>query len=86
MINAFIIQDGNILYSVIINNEINIFDMPSVQLSARLLEHDEVFDKLKKIKNYTVQAEIIVLGDVHSVFQAPPLYELLNATIDYPSD
>ena len=50
MINAFIIQDGNILYSVIINNEINFFDMPSVQLSARLLEHDEVFEQFKKLK------------------------------------
>ena len=50
MINAFIIQDGNLLYSVIINNEINIFDMPSVQLSARILEHDEVFEQFKKLK------------------------------------
>ena len=47
MIDAFIIQSGDLLDSVIINNEINIYDMPEVQLPALLLEHDEVFEQFK---------------------------------------
>ena len=47
MIDAFIIQAGGLLDSVIINKEITISDMPAVQLSALLLEHDKVFEKLK---------------------------------------
>ena len=41
MIDAFIIQAGDILDSVVINNEINISGMPAVQLSVLLLEHEE---------------------------------------------
>ena len=43
MIESFIIQAGYILDSIIINKKITISDMPVVQLSAILLEHDEVF-------------------------------------------
>ena len=43
MIDTFIIQSSNLLDSVIVDNEINISDMPEVQLVALLLEHDEVF-------------------------------------------
>ena len=46
MIDAFIIQYGDLLDSVIINNKITISEMPEVQLSALLVEHDEVFEKL----------------------------------------
>ena len=45
MIDDFIIQAGDLLDSVIINNEITISEMPVVQLSALLLEHDEVFEQ-----------------------------------------
>ena len=45
MIDSFIIQDGDLLDSVIINKEITISEMPAVQLSALLLEHDEVFEQ-----------------------------------------
>ena len=45
MIDAFIIQAGDILDSVIINDKINIYEMPVVQLSDLLLKHDEVFDQ-----------------------------------------
>ena len=48
-IDAFIIQAGDLLDRVIINNEITISEMPSVQLLDPLLEHDEVFEQLKKI-------------------------------------
>ena len=53
MIDAFIIQDSmiqsvDILDSVIINNEITIYEMPEVQLLALILEHDEVFEQFKK--------------------------------------
>ena len=48
MIEAFIIKSGYLLNIVIINNEITISDMPAVQLSALLIEHDEVFEQLKK--------------------------------------
>ena len=47
MIDAFIIQSGDILDSVIINNEIAISDMPAVQLSDLLIEHDKVFEQFK---------------------------------------
>ena len=45
MIDAFIIQDEDILYSIIINNKITISEMPAVQVSALLLEHDEFFEQ-----------------------------------------
>ena len=48
MIDAFIVQSGDILDSIIINIEITIYDKPVVQLLALLLEHDEVFEQLKK--------------------------------------
>ena len=43
MIDAFIIQAGYQLRSVIINNEINISELIAVQLSALFIGHDEVF-------------------------------------------
>ena len=48
MIDTFLIQAEDLLDSNIIKNKINISEMPSVQLSALLLEHDEVFEQLKK--------------------------------------
>ena len=35
-------------------------------------------------KDDIFQAEIRELGDAHDICQVPPLYELLNATIDEP--
>ena len=40
IIDAFIIQAGDILDSFIIDNEITISDIPAVQISDLLLEHD----------------------------------------------
>ena len=48
MIDAFIIQYGYILDSVIINNKITISEMPVVQLLDLLLERDDFFEQLKK--------------------------------------
>ena len=45
MIHAFIIQAGDPLDTVIINNDITISEMPVVQLYALLIEHDEVFEQ-----------------------------------------
>ena len=45
MIDAFIIQAGDIFNSIIINNKINISKIPVVQLLALLLEHYEVFEQ-----------------------------------------
>ena len=45
IIEAFIIQAGYLLDSVIINNKITISEMSAVQLSALLLEHDEIIEK-----------------------------------------
>ena len=45
MIDDFIIQAGYLLDSVIIIKEITIYEMPLVQISALLLEHDEVFEQ-----------------------------------------
>ena len=45
MIDNFVIQAGDILDKVIINNKITIYDMPAVQILALLLEHDEVIEK-----------------------------------------
>ena len=44
MIDAFIIQDEDLLDSVIIENKITISEMSAAQFSALLLEHDEVFE------------------------------------------
>ena len=49
IIDNFIIKSGDILDSVIINNEITISEMPAVQLLDLLHEHDEVFEKFKKL-------------------------------------
>ena len=43
IIDAFIVEAGDILYSFIINNEIIISKLPTVQLLAPVLEHYEVF-------------------------------------------
>ena len=57
IISTFIIRAGDLLDAVIINSEITISKMPAVQLLDLLLEHDEVFEQLKKqLKNYVVQA------------------------------
>ena len=57
MIDAFTIQYGDLLDSVIINNEITISGMPASQLLALLLQHDKVFEKSEKgLKNDIVQA------------------------------
>ena len=45
MIDAILIQAGDILDIVISNNEITISDIPAVQLQALLIEHDEVFEQ-----------------------------------------
>ena len=47
MIDSFIILDVFLLDRAIINNEITISEMPAVQLSALLLEHDKVFEQYK---------------------------------------
>ena len=47
-IDAFIIQAGDLLDSIIINTKITIYEMPAVQLLALLIEHDEVFKQFKK--------------------------------------
>ena len=45
MIEDFIIQVGYLLDSGIIIKKINISEMSAVQLSALLLEHDEIIEK-----------------------------------------
>ena len=40
MIDDFIVQAGDILDSVIINNKITISEMPAAQLLALIPEHD----------------------------------------------
>ena len=84
MIDTFIIQSGDPLDSVIINDDINISEMPVVQLLDLLLEHDNFFEKFKN--NCIVHEAILELVDAYSRCQVPPLDELLNATIDEPLD
>ena len=48
MTDAFIIQAGDLLDSVIINNEITISDMPVVQPLDLLLDHDNIFEQFKR--------------------------------------
>ena len=48
MIGAFIIQAGNLFDSFIVDNVITISEMPAVQTSALFLEHEEVFEQIKK--------------------------------------
>ena len=52
MIDVFIIQSGYPWYILIINNRITVSKIPVVQPSVLLLEHDEIFEKLKiELKN-----------------------------------
>ena len=46
-IEAFIIQAGYLLDRFTINNEIIIYDIPVVQISDLLFEHDENFEQFK---------------------------------------
>ena len=85
IIDALIIQSGDLFDSVIIKNEIPVNDMPVVQLSALLLEHDELFDRfLKEMKNDIVQAAARELGEAYFRCNVPSHNELLNATKDEP--
>ena len=83
MIDAFLIQAGDLLDSLIINNESTISKMSAVKLLSLLLEHDEVFEQLKReLINDAVQAEICELGDAHCIyFKSPPLmsYSMLQS-------
>ena len=45
MIDTFIIQSGDLFDRLTINKKITISEMPSFQLLALLLEHNEVFEK-----------------------------------------
>ena len=47
IIDDFIVQAGDILDSVIINNNITVSEMPAVQFSDLLLEYDEIFEQFK---------------------------------------
>ena len=80
-IEAFIIQADYIFYSIIINNDIIIYDFQEVQLLDILLEHEEDFEEFK---NYIVQAAIQELGDAYGRFQVPTLDELFNDTTNEP--
>ena len=89
MIDAFIIQAGDLFNSVIIKNEIPINNgMPAVQLSALLLENDELFDRFQPDvnKDDVIEAAIRELGDVTTRCNVPTTNELLNATKDNPLD
>ena len=76
IIYAFIIQAGYLLDTVIINNEINFSDIPAVQLLVLLLEHDDCFEQLKKLK--------MIQPVVNA--KPPPPEKLLDSTIDEPLD
>ena len=65
MIDAFIVQFRDLLDRLIINNKITISQMPAVQLSDLLIEHDDFFSNVKIIKNGIVQAVIREIGDAH---------------------
>ena len=87
MIDALIIQAGNLFDSVIIKNEIPIKEMPAVQLSALLLENDELFDRFQKdVKKDVIEAAIRELGEATTRCNVPSINELLNATKDNPLD
>ena len=47
MIDNFIMQAGDLLDKVITNNEIDIYEMPAVQILALLLDHDKIFEQLR---------------------------------------
>ena len=76
---------GDLFDSVIIKNAILINKMRTIQLSALLLEHDELFDQLlKEMKNNVVQAAIRELGEAYLRCNVPSQNELINTTKDEP--
>ena len=47
MIEDFTIQTRNLLDRLIVDNEVTISEIPEVQISDLLLEHDELFEQFK---------------------------------------
>ena len=85
IIDYWIVQAGDLFDSVIINNEIPIVDMPPVQLSALLLERDDVFERFQKeLTRDVICAAIREIGDAYERCNVPSLDDLMTATKDSP--
>ena len=85
IIDGWIIQSGDIFDSVIIKNEIPMLDMPAVQLSALLLEKDNVFEQFQDdLKKEMIKAAIREVGDAFYKCNIPSFNHLINATQDTP--
>ena len=85
IIDSWIIRSGDLFDSVIIDNEIPVYEMPTVQLSALLEEQDTVqktfiFDT----KKATIVAALRELGDAVELYNTPSLQELIEASLDDP--
>ena len=85
IIDGWIIQSGDLFDSIIIKNEIPILDMPAVQLSALLIEKDEIFERFQNdLKKEMIKAAIREVGDAFNQCNIPSLEDLMNVTQDTP--
>ena len=76
-------QLGDLFDSIIIKNEILILDIPAVQLSALLLEKDEIFKQFQNdLKKEIIKAAIREVRDVFDQCNIPSFDDLINAAQD----
>lgn len=85
IIDSYIIRSGDLFDSVIVKNEIPLYEMPSVQLSALLQNRDEKYTKfLIDMKKDIINAAIRELGDLALECNVPSTDDLMRATLDEP--
>lgn len=86
-IDGWIIESGNLFDGVIMHDEIPMTQMPPVQLSALLLEQDQLFERFKKeLTRDIVQAALREIGDAATRCSVPSAESLENASYDEPLD
>ena len=87
LIDSWIVCAGDLLDEVIINNNIPITSMPSVQQSSLYasIEEDKVA-YIKEIKNKMISSALMEMGDARIRCSIPSKDNLLNATKENPAN
>ena len=84
-IDSWIIHSGDLFDSIIIYNEMLMTEMPAVQLSALLLERDDVFELFKNgLISDVIRAAMREIGDANKRCNVPSFEDLSSATLDNP--
>ena len=73
IIDSWIVHAGDLFDSIIIDNEVPMTEMPAVQLSALLLERDDIFELFKNgLTSDVIRAALREIGDAHERCDIPP--------------